>query len=68
MSLKAFHFVFIIFSVFISLGLGLWGVRSFQIYQQVMDLVLAGIGFVATAALLVYFKAVLRKYKNVSYL
>lgn len=68
MSLKAFHFVFIVFSIFLAIGCAFWGINEYLQFNQTADLIFAIVGMVGTLALLGYFKAVLRKYKDLSYL
>lgn len=66
MSLKAFHIVFIVCSVLLSAGLGVWGVT--RPGHPAGDLVLGILGFVAAAGLIVYGVWFLKKLKGVSYL
>lgn len=64
MSLRAFHIIFVIVSVALSLWVALWGVREYSQQQSTMGLTLALI-FFATAAVLIYYgKKVYRKLKE----
>lgn len=59
MSLKAFHLVFVIASILLSLGLAVWGVRE--------NIFLSVLGGISSVGLAVYLRAVLKKLKDVSY-
>jgi uncharacterized membrane protein len=69
MSLKAFHLVFIIASIILSLGFAAWAlVNYFSAHAGVWYLV-AGLGSAAAAVGLVFYEIYfLKKLKNVSYL
>lgn len=68
MSLKAFHIVFVMVSIILCLGFGVWGIREYRMTQDVSVLV-AGIGsLVASVVLALYGRWFLRKLKGVSYL
>lgn len=68
MSLKAFHFVFIIISLLLGLFLGGYGVRAYMEAGDLQDLFLAGFGLVMSVVLVFYFRHVQKKYKDISYL
>ncbi len=68
MSLKAFHFFFIVASILLSSYLGGWCVQSYNDSQSTSFL-LMGIGsFIAAAGLVTYLAWFLRKSKNISFL
>lgn len=64
MSLRAFHIVFVIVSVVLSLGVTLWGIREFAQEQSQMALALAGLFFLTALALIVYGRKVFVKLKE----
>ena len=64
MSLKAFHFVFIVFSTLLALGLGVWCVWINLIEGNSMYLGGAVASFVAAVALVVYGVWFYRKMKR----
>lgn len=68
MSLKTFHFVFIIICILLGLFLGGYGIRAYLEAGDLQDLFLAGFGLVVVVVLGFYFKSVLKKYKDISYL
>ena len=64
MSLKAFHIVFVIVTVVLSLYVALWGIREFAQQRSTPGLAL-GLLFLATAvALMVYGKKAYAKFKE----
>ncbi len=68
MSLKAFHVVFVIASILLAFGFGGWEIKSYSDFGRRMDLIF-GIGSVAAGlALVAYFRYMLKKLKDVSYL
>lgn len=68
MSLKAFHVVFVIASILLAFGFGGWEIKSYTDFGQRMDLMF-GIGSgIAGVVLIAYFRFVLKKLKDVSYL
>jgi hypothetical protein len=68
MSLKAFHVVFIVASILLALGFGAWSLAQFFNGGKAMDLVF-GLGSLGVGVGLVfYFKYVLKKLKDISYL
>lgn len=68
MSLKAFHIVFVSVSVLLMFVVAGWNFGNYRDSGTSMDLVWGIVSLVAAAALLVYGKLFLRKFKNVSYL
>jgi len=68
MSLKAFHVVFIIASILLAFGFGAWSYSDYKDQGKTVDLIYAIGSALAGGALLIYFKFVLRKLKNISYL
>ena len=68
MSLKAFHVVFITASILLSFGFGAWSYFDYQDQGKTVDLIYAIGSTLAGIALVIYFKIVLRKLKNISYL
>lgn len=67
MSLKAFHVVFVLASVVLAAGVGVWSVEQARAAQSGYWL-LAGLSFLAAGALVVYGVWFLKKNKDVSYL
>jgi hypothetical protein len=69
MSLKAFHLVFIIASIALAFGCGIWEFRNYLGPDgRAWDLVIALGAMAAGAGLIVYERYFLKKLKNVSYL
>lgn len=68
MSLKAFHLVFIVASLLLTVGLGVWSLLNYLSRGATVDLVMAIIFALAAVALVVYERFFLKKLKNVSYL
>lgn len=66
MSLKAFHVVFVVCSVLLSLGLLVWAALQPERTPEVLTLGL--LGLVAAVALVAYGAWFLKKLKGVSYL
>lgn len=68
MSLKAFHVVFITFSILLAFGFAAWELVAYGDGRRTVDLAF-GIGSaVAGVALIVYGRYVLKKLKHISYL
>ncbi len=69
MSLKAFHLVFIVAAILLTVGLAVWSLLNyFSPTGRKTDLAI-GIGaIVATLGLIVYERYFLKKFKNVSYI
>jgi hypothetical protein len=68
MSLKAFHIVFVIASILLAFGFGAWSYFDYKEQGTTTDLVFAVGSTLAGVVLVIYFRAVLRKLKNISYL
>jgi hypothetical protein len=68
MSLKAFHVVFVAASILLAFGFGAWSYFTYKDQGNMVDLVYAIGSALAGGTLLIYFKFVLRKLKNISYL
>ena len=68
MSLKAFHIVFIIFSVALTIGFGVWATRDFAHSGSWVHLSLGVASFIGSITLARYGVWFLRKLKHVSYL
>ncbi len=65
MSLRAFHIIFVVVTVILSLYVALWGVREYADERTASSLTLAIVFFVAAVALIVYGKKVFRKLKEI---
>lgn len=68
MSLKAFHIVFVIASIAVAFGFGLWAFGDYRETGSTTNLGLGIVSMLAGAALIPYGIWVLRKLKNVSYM
>ena len=68
MSLKAFHLVFIIASIALAFGFGVWLANEFFHGGGVSNLIFALGSFGAGVGLIFYERYFLKKTKNVSYL
>ena len=68
MSLKAFHVVFVTASILLAFGFGAWSYSDYKDQGKTVDLIYALGSTLAGIALVIYFKIVLRKLKNISYL
>ncbi len=68
MSLKAFHVVFVISSILLCFGFGAWAIHARTQGGDLLDFVLGLISLAGGVAMIVYFKAVLRKLRGISYL
>ena len=68
MSLKAFHIVFVIASVLVSLSFSAWGFYQYSTTDERLNIVFGVSGLAAAIALVIYGKIVLRKMRNISYL
>lgn len=67
MSLKTFHIVFVAFSIFLSVGVGVWGFRQYREFASLQGLILSVLGIVSAVILSFYLRKVFRKYKDVSF-
>jgi hypothetical protein len=68
MSLKAFHLVFIVASILLSVGLSAWSLLNYFSQGAAVDLLMGMGSALAAVALVVYERFFLKKFKNVSYL
>lgn len=68
MSLKAFHIVFVTVSVLLMLIMAAWNFGNYRDAGAPKDLAWGLVALGAAAALIVYGKVFLRKFKNVSFL
>jgi len=68
MSLKAFHLVFIIASIVLAFGFGIWMAVAFFKEGGVMNLIVALGAFAAAVGLIFYERYFLKKTKDLSYL
>jgi hypothetical protein len=69
MSLKAFHLIFIIASIALTLGCGIWELKNFfSADGHWLDLVVALAALAGAGGLILYERYFLKKLKNVSYL
>ena len=68
MSLKAFHIVFIIVSVLLSFGFGVWGIYTHLSFGNVTFLIMGVISFVIGIALIIYGINFMKKLKHIGYL
>ena len=67
MSLKAFHVVFILVSLMLTIGFGVWAVKQYLSHGERLTLAM-GIGsFASSLGLIVYGSWFLKKLKGVSY-
>ena len=64
MSLRAFHIIFIIATIVLSLYVALWGIREFSAERSIGALGLAGLFLVAAVVLMIYGKKTLTKFKE----
>ena len=64
MSLRAFHIIFIIATIVLSLYVALWGIHEFSAERSLGALGLAGLFLVAAVALMIYGKKTLTKFKE----
>ena len=68
MSLKTFHLVFIVASILLGLGVGVWGIREYQAKGEIGALILGIIFLVMGGVLFVYGRRMLKKTKHIGYL
>jgi hypothetical protein len=68
MSLKAVHVVVILSSILLCLGLGGYELVAWRQSGSLVDVALGGLGLGGGVLLMVYFKGMLRKLRNISYL
>lgn len=68
MSLKAFHVVFVVSSILFCFAFGGWTVYARTQGGDFLEFILGLFSLVAGVAMIIYFKAVLRKLRGISYL
>jgi hypothetical protein len=68
MSLKAFNYFFVSFSILLCMVLGGWGIRAWWSEGDLGQLWFGGGWFLAAAGLLAYGRYVLKKLSGMSYL
>lgn len=64
MSLRAFHIIFVIATIVLSLYVALWGIREFNAERSLGALGLAGLFLATAVALMIYGKKALAKFKE----
>ena len=64
MSLRAFHIIFIIATIVLSLYVALWGIREFSAERSIGALGLAALFLITAVALMIYGKKTLTKFKE----
>jgi heme A synthase len=64
MSLRAFHIIFVVVTVVLSLFVALWGIRQYSLERNVEALVLGLIFLVTAVGLMVYGKKAYGKLKE----
>jgi hypothetical protein len=64
MSLRAFHIIFVIVTIALSLFVTMWGIREFRQEQSGSALALAAVFFLTAVALSIYGKKVYVKLKE----
>lgn len=65
MSLKAFHILFIILSIVLSLGFALWGFKDYRVTGDILTRVMAWGSLAAAVALSVYLARFFSKMKKI---
>ena len=68
MSLKAFHIVFIVVSILLSFGVGVWGIYTHLSYSNVTFLIMGIVSFIIGIALIIYGINFMKKLKHIGYL
>lgn len=68
MSLKAFHLVFIVASIFLMTGFSAWGGACWRETGDTVDLFWCLLGGMGVAGLVMYGRHFLKKLKHISYL
>ena len=64
MSLRAFHIVFIIVTVVLSLYVALWGIREFAQERETSNLIIGIFSFITAIGLMVYGKKAFTKLRD----
>lgn len=68
MSLKAFHFFFVVVSILFNAFFAFLELDRYRETQQIQDLILGSLGLFGFAVLFYYFFKVREKYKSISYI
>ena len=68
MSLKAFHFVFVIASILLGLGVGGWGIMEYRANGEISALIMGIIFLIMGVTLMIYGNRMLKKTKHIGYL
>ncbi len=68
MSLKAFHIVFVAASILVSILYGVWAVFMYLTEGGLLLLASGLVAFLVAVGLILYGGAVLKKFRNLSYL
>ena len=66
MSLKAFHIVFVVSTILLCFGFGAWAIHDRLQGGGTAEFVLGLLALVGGLAMIVYFKAVLKKLRDIS--
>ena len=64
MSLRAFHIIFVVATIVLSLYVALWGIREFSAERSIGALGLAVLFLVTAVALMIYGKKALAKFRE----
>ena len=64
MSLRAFHIIFVLATIVLSLYVTLWGIREFSAERSLGALALAALFLATAVALMIYGKKALTKFKE----
>lgn len=64
MSLRAFHIIFVIATIVLSLYVALWGIREYSAERSLGALALGGLFLITAVALMIYGKKALAKFKE----
>ena len=68
MSLKAFHLVFILASIALSVWFGIWCFGEYSFTESVLTLTMGILSFISTAGMSVYLGWFLRKSRGIGYI
>ena len=68
MSLKAFHIIFIIASILLAFGFAAWCFNEYSAQHRRFELISGIVSVGVGVGLIFYFRYVVRKLKNISYL
>ncbi len=67
MSLKAFHIVFVISTILLCFGFGAWAIRDRLQGGGLLEFILGLLSLAGGFLMIVYFKVVLKKLRDISY-